>query len=242
MTTVISKKQAKFARYLANCAFGKSGKYCKRDGKKERTYITSGCALIWTEATVPGGLEIEVLKAMWHNKQYSEGMLVFSPEHMDFEDAMAILACENSHYHEDVMQLAPTAPEADPQPTEELRNTPEQREELREAIAEAAVEALTPKVEIAAAPKGPAPAPSPKPKALTAREKLIRCATMRLAEENGVKLDDGFDAAEAFGKIVGLAGGSAVQRYQELLASVPAYGLTEARIRFAFPREFAALS
>lgn len=241
MTVVISKRQAKFARYLANCAFGKSGKYCKHDGKKERTYITPGCALIWTEAAVPGGLEIEVLQAVWNDKKYSEGMLVFSSAHMDFEAARAILAGENSYYHEDVMQLAPAAPEADPQPAEELRNTPEQREELKEAIAETVLEVLTPKVEIAAAPKGPAPAPSPKPKALTAREKLTKCVTMRLAEENGVELDDGFDPTEAFGKIVSLAGGSAVQRYQELLASVPAYGLTESRIRFAFPREFEAL-
>lgn len=240
MTTVISKRQAKFARYLANCAFGKSGRYCKRDGKKERTYITSGCALIWTEATVPGGLEIEVLKATWNNKKYSEGMLVFSPEHMDFEAAMVILASEDSHYHEDVVQLAPTQ-EAEAQPVEEFRNMPEQVEEFKKDLEEAVLELVTPKVEVITPPQDTVPTKAPEPKAPSAREKLARCATMRLAEENGIEIDADFDAAEAFSKIVGIAGDKAVRRYQELLSSVPAYGLTESRIRLAFPREFETL-
>lgn len=213
MTAVISKRQAKFARYLANCAFGKSGKYCKRDGRKERTYIASGCALIWTEVTVPGGLEVDVLKAVWNDKKYPEGMLVFSPEHMDFEAAMAILACENSCCHENIVQLAPAVPEANPQPAG--------------ASTEASKDMMTAK--------------TPEPRTLSAREKLTRCATMRLAKENGVEIDADFDATEVFSKIVSTAGDKAVRRYQELLSSVPAYGLTEARIRLAFPHEFETL-
>lgn len=66
-------------------------------------------------------------------------------------------------------------------------------------------------------------------------EMLIKCATMRLARRFGMDINTPFE------DIAKDHGADATKAYQEILSKVPAYGLTEARLRFAFPAEMAFL-
>lgn len=220
-TAIISKEQAKFARYLANKAFGKKGIAKNVDGKKERTYIMTGCCLIWTEATVAEGIEAQVIKAVWRDVPHSEGMLAYDQYHMDFMSAVSILGGDGEPKpHQDLadavtLAVEHLAQEAEP-PAED-------------------VPAPQPEAHIDYAFEGPDVHIAAEAKPLSVREKLDRCAAMRLAHDFSYPLDTPFK------EIVEKEGTPAVLRYQEILQRVPLHGLTEARLKFAFPVEYASL-
>lgn len=220
-TAIISKKQAKFARYCANKAFGKQGQAHNVGGKKERTYIIPGCALVWTEAPADGNVAVTVEKAVWHDLDYLGNRRSYDSSNTDFLTALDILQGVG----------------AQPVPT----SRPEDGSVLAASGESIHIDVQMPDEVRPVGPIGPVPIEATvepaveQPKAMTIREKLEKCVTMRLAGDLGLPVETPFN------EIVAQKGTAAVVQYQALLSRVPSYGLTEARLRFAFPAEYGRL-
>lgn len=241
----LDKKQLKRARYLANCLFGQ-GTYLRRDSSKDtktRNYVDEdGEGIVWNETPCPPSIEVhtefvskgtpsicseydELLtilgfdsdaKASLQENDYTDSK---EPEpHQDIEDAVAMTVEHLSQEAEPPQEAQPAEPEPQPEVHADLAvKAPEVT--IRGKIP-ASVEEI--KLEVVA-------------EAINPREKLRKCATMRLAKEYSMAPETELST------IVEKFGNDAVVRYQDLLKMTPSFGLTEAGVRHAFPSEYAAL-
>lgn len=178
---LISKKSARFARYLANCWLGRSGTYYWHQDRKVRKYLKEDQVIQWSEQRSGDQVDVRVEHFSTH-------------EAFSYPDQLRPLLGVG------VEEQVP-APQAEP---------------ACQASDVPGVEATTVKT-------------------LTLREKLELCATQRLAIEFGMP------AGATLSEIVTQHGTKAVLRFQELIRKVPAYGLSERRLQFAFPAEYAAI-
>lgn len=246
-SVILTKKQLKRARYLANVNFGQ-GHYYRRDGSKDakvRNYVDEdGYGVVWTEA--PSGSNFAVTTE-FVSKGYSEcdgdldellTILGFdtdaknalrttdytadhddeSKPHQDIEDAVAVAVEHLSQEAEPPQEAQPAEPE--PQPEVHVDLAAKAPEVTIQGKIPASVAEI--KLEVVA-------------EAINPREKLRKCATMRLAKEYGMAPETELST------IVEKFGNDAVVRYQDLLKMTPSFGLTEADVRHVFPQEYASL-
>lgn len=257
MKCIITKKQLKRARYLANCLFGQ-GTYLRRDSGKDtktRNYVDEdGEGIVWNETPCPPNIEVhtefvskgtpsicgeydELLtilgfdndaKVSLQENDYTDNN---EPEpHQDIEDAVAVAVEHLNQEAEPPQEAQPAEPEPQPEPQPEVH--------LDRALgSDKSAYAEVPKVTI----QGKIPASVEEIKlevvaeAINPREKLRKCATMRLAKEYGMAPETELST------IVEKFGNDAVVRYQDLLKMTPSFGLTEADVRHVFPQEYASL-
>lgn len=206
----ITKKQAKFARYLAVRWLGKPGRYARICSiEKTREFFNEdGDGAAWSEREVPNDSSaVEVNVYTIKGPVLSYGFL---------GQALSLLGL--TRYDQTDHIANPIPPKTEPVPPELL---PPPHHDVEDAVA-LAVSFQTQPAESAATP-------------ISLRDKLSKCATMRLARKFGMTPNT------EFGDIVKAHGDSAVIAYQEILSKVPTYGLTEARLKFAFPAEYALL-
>lgn len=245
MKCIITKKQLKRARYLANCLFGQ-GTYLRRNGSKDtktRNYVDEdGEGIVWNETPCPPNIEVhtefvskgtpsicseydELLtilgfdndaKASLQENDYTDNN---EPEpHQDIEDAVAVAVEHLNQEAEPPQEAQP----AEPKPQLEVHA------DLALKAPEVTIQGTIPasveevKLEVVA-------------EAINPREKLRKCATMRLAKEYGMAPETELST------IVEKFGNDAVVRYQDLLKMTPSFGLTEADVRHVFPQEYASL-
>lgn len=249
MKCIITKKQLKRARYLANCLFGQ-GTYLRRNGSKDtktRNYVDEdGEGIVWNETPCPPNIEVhtefvskgtpsicgeydELLtilgfdndaKASLQENDYTDNN---EPKpHQDIEDAVVAAVEHLSQEAEPPQEAQPAEPEPQPEPQLEVHadlalKTPEV---TIQGKIPASVEEV--KLEVVA-------------EVINPREKLRKCATMRLAKEYGMAPETELST------IVEKFGNDAVVRYQDLLKMTPSFGLTEADVRHVFPQEYASL-
>lgn len=239
MKCIITKKQLKRARYLANCLFGQ-GTYLRHDSSKDaktRNYVDEdGEGIVWNETPCPPNIEV-------HTEFVSKGMPSTCGEYDELltilgfdSDAKASLQ-ENDYTdnsepepHQDVEDAVTVAIEhlnqeaqlAEPEPQLEVHADPAFKtpEVTIQGKIHASAEEV--KLEVVAETINP-------------REKLRKCATMRLAKEYGMAPETELST------LVEKFGNDAVVRYQDLLKPAPSFGLTEADVRHAFPQEYASL-
>ena len=245
MKCIITKKQLKRARYLANCLFGQ-GTYLRRDSSKDtktRNYVDEdGEGIVWNETPCPPNIEVHtefVSKGVpYACDEYDELLTILGfdsdakeslqeddytdsgePEpHQDIEDAVAAAVEHLNQEAEPPQEAQPAEPEPQPEVHADLAfKTPEVT--IQDKIP-ASVETI--KLEAVVDTINP-------------RAKRDKCVAMRLAKEYGLP------AETEFAKIVEKFGTDAITRYQDLLRKVPSFGLTEADVRHAFPTEYASL-
>lgn len=214
-SAILNKKQLKRARYLANMVFG-HGSYHKHpdsDEIKVRNYFDeNGVGIYWTEKPVGSDYEVAVecvtAPACGNDEEFAELTSILG---LSEDDIIAPTAD-----HQDIEDAVTVA-------VEHLS---------QEAEPPAEAEAVVPEVHLDKAEGKDVPAVV---EVINPREKLHKCATMRLAKEYGL------DPQSQLSTIVEKFGNDAVVRYQDLLKMVPSFGLTEADVRHQFPSEYAAL-
>lgn len=210
---IITKKQAKFARYLAVRWLGKPGRYARVCSiEKTREFFNEdGDGAAWSEREVPNdSASVEVNVYTVKGPALSYGFL---------GQALSLLGLTSYDQTDHIAN--PIPPKTEPVPPE-LQPPP--HHDVADAVALAVAFQAQP-----AEPAKPVAAP------MSLRDKLSKCATMRLARKFGM------DPNTEFGDIVKAQGDVAVIAYQEILSKVPTYGLTEARLKFAFPAEYVLL-
>lgn len=258
MRCIITKKQLKRARYLANCLFGQ-GTYLRRDSSKDtktRNYVDEdGEGVVWNETPCPPNVEVctefvskgtpsicgeydELLtilgfdsdaKASLQENDYTDSS---EPEpHQDIEDTVAVAVEHLGQEAEPPQEAQPTEPE----PHQGTEDAAEAAVKTLDVYLTPRVSVREVQVEVHLDEAGGKDQTAIAANAINPRAKRDKCATMRLAKEYGLP------AETEFAKIVEQFGNDAVTRYQDLLRLVPSFGLTEADVRHAFPHEYAML-
>lgn len=256
---IITKKQAKFARYLAVRWLGKPGRYARvRSIEKTREFFNEdGDGAAWSEREVPNdsaSVEVNVYTVKGPALSYGflgQALSLLGLTRYDQTDHIAnpippktgpVPPELQPPPHHDVADAVALAVSFQAQPAEpakpEIKVVKSEIKDLSEdGTLTVDVQAVIPQtadsvnVAVKVDPVETTPVAAPMP----LRDKLSKCATMRLAHKFGM------DPSTEFGDIVKAQGDAAVISYQEILSKVPAYGLTEARLKFAFPAEYALL-
>ena len=221
---ILSKKQLKELRYKVNKALNTKGEARWTEaGVKMRKFATDTNLLAWEERydSHTGDTEVTITDAVGHEACSVVSAFQDIPEpepHQDIEDAVAAAI---EHLDQEAKPSQETQP-TEPKPQLEVHVDPAFKapEVTIQGRIPASVEEI--KLEVVA-------------EAINPREKLRKCATMRLAKEYGMAPETELST------IVEKFGNDAVVRYQDLLKMAPSFGLTEASVRHAFPQEYAAL-
>lgn len=231
-SAILSKKQLKELRYKVNKALNTKGEARWTEaGVKMRKFATDTNLLAWEERydSHTGDTEVTITDAIGHEACSVVSAFQDIPEpepHQDIEDAVAVAVEHLNQEAEPPQEAQPAEPK--PQPEVHLD---------RALGSDKSAYAEVPKVTI----QGKIPASVEEIKlevvveAINPREKLRKCATMRLAKEYGMAPETELST------IVEKFGNDAVVRYQDLLKMTPSFGLTEADVRHVFPQEYASL-
>lgn len=223
-SAILSKKQLKELRYKVNKALNTKGEARWTEaGVKVRKFATDTNLLAWEERydSRTGDTEVTITDAIGHEvcSVVSAFQDIPEPEpHQDIEDAVAMAVEHISQEAEPPQEAQPAEPE--PQPEMHVDLATKAPEVTIQGVIPASVAEV--KLEVVA-------------EAINPREKLRKCATMRLAKEYGMAPETELNA------IVEKFGNDAVVRYQDLLKMTPSFGLTEADVRHVFPQEYASL-
>lgn len=222
-SAILSKKQLKELRYKVNKALNTKGEARWTEaGVKMRKFATDTNLLAWEEHydSHTGDTEVTITDAIGHEACSVVSAFQDIPEpepHQDIEDAVTMAVEHLSQEAEPPQEAQPAEPEPQLEVHADLAKTPEVTIQgkipasVEEIKLEVVVEAINP------------------------REKLRKCATMRLAKEYGMAPETELST------IVEKFGNDAVVRYQDLLKMTPSFGLTEADVRHVFPQEYASL-
>lgn len=223
-SAILSKKQLKELRYKANKALNTKGEARWTEaGVKMRKFATDTNLLAWEERydSHTGDTEVTITDAIGHEACSVVSAFQDIPEpepHQDIEDAVAVAVEHLSQEAEPPQEAQPAEPE--PQPEVHVDLAAKAPEVTIQGKIPASVEEV--KLEVVV-------------EAINPREKLRKCATMRLAKEYGMAPETELST------IVEKFGNDAVVRYQDLLKMTPSFGLTEADVRHVFPQEYASL-
>lgn len=222
-SAILSKKQLKELRYKVNKALNTKGEARWTEaGVKMRKFATDTNLLAWEERydSHTGDTEVMITDAIGHEACSAVSAFQDIPEpepHQDIEDAVTMAVEHLSQEAEPPQEAQPAEPEPQLEVHADLAKAPEVTIQgkiptsVEEVKLEVVVEAINP------------------------REKLRKCATMRLAKEYGMAPETELST------IVEKFGNDAVVRYQDLLKMTPSFGLTEADVRHVFPQEYASL-
>ena len=223
-SAILSKKQLKDLRYEVNKALHTKGEARWTEaGVKRRRFVTDTNLLVWEERydSHTGDTEVTITDAVGHEACSVVGAFQDIPEpesHQDIEDAVTMAVEHLDQEAEPPQEVQPAEPEPQPEVHADLAfKTPEV---TIQGVIPASVAEV--KLEVVA-------------EAINPREKLRKCATMRLAKEYGMAPETELST------IVEKFGNDAVVRYQDLLKMTPSFGLTEADVRHVFPQEYASL-
>lgn len=223
-SAILSKKQLKELRYKVNKALNTKGEARWTEaGVKMRKFATDTNLLAWEERydSYTGDTEVTITDAIGHEACSVVSAFQDIPEpepHQDIEDAVTMAVEHLSQEAEPPQEAQPAEPE--PQPEVHVDLAAKAPEVTIQGKIPASVEEI--KLEVVA-------------EAINPREKLRKCATMRLAKEYGMAPETELST------IVEKFGNDAVVRYQDLLKMTPSFGLTEADVRHVFPQEYASL-
>lgn len=222
-SAILNKKQLKELRYKVNKALNTKGEaHWTEAGVKMRKFATDTNLLAWEERydSHTGDTEVTITDAIGHEACSVVSAFQDIPEpepHQDIEDAVTMAVEHLSQEAEPPQEAQPAEPKPQLEVHADLAKAPEV---TIQGVIPASVAEV--KLEVVA-------------EAINPREKLRKCATMRLAKEYGMAPETELST------IVEKFGNDAVVRYQDLLKMTPSFGLTEADVRHQFPSEYAAL-